>query len=231
MNSSRVQAYLAAIPVGYAGFYLLGTAYYQGYLHIFGLDDSLFPLSDAKSLLSGFIALVSFGIVPITYALGVTVLFFLSILIAIVLSSTNRVRRWQAWLRERFRMRRRRNSTIPTSPSKLNEWAERLAILCMYIFGIFIISVSLIVISVLSTKSGEKQAVREIAEFRNQRGKYVKVYSGQLPKPTKARLIICSNSHCAFWLGGETMILKQKDIQRIEAVNPSFSRSLLNGHP
>jgi len=69
MNELRLQTILTVLPVLSAGLYLMGATYHQGYLDVFGLDDSLFPLATDKALLSGFLALVTFGLVPMLYSI------------------------------------------------------------------------------------------------------------------------------------------------------------------
>lgn len=103
MSESRLQTAITVIPVITAVLYLLGTAYYQGYLAGFGLEDSLFPLATDRSLFSGFVAFVSFGAVPTVYAVSAIFIFCFVILFAAILSSTERVKRLQAWVKGKLR--------------------------------------------------------------------------------------------------------------------------------
>lgn len=75
----------------------------------------------------------------------------------------------------------------------------------------------LLMMALLSDKSGREHAKKEIGEFKSQRGNYVTLYTPLLSTPTKARQIICGNSFCAFWLGDESLIVPFGSIQRIAA--------------
>jgi hypothetical protein len=225
MNESRLQTVLTILPVVSAGLYLLGATYQQGYLDGFGLEDSLFPLAIEKALLSGFIAFISFGLVPMLYALFAILALFFTVLVAAVLSSTSRVKHWQTKVAAKLRSMRSKSEPSPT----MNSIVDRSGSIYGYIAGAFLLIFSLLIVAVLSTKSGREQAQKEIEAFKDKKGNWVMLYTGVLPAPTRAKQIICSTSHCAFWLGGEAIILRHENVEHIVTHNASFQGTSASG--
>src|SRR5690606_4438084 len=78
---------------------------------------------------------------------------------------------------------------------------------------------SLVVASILSGKSGKEHAIKEIISFRDEKGSYAIIYSKLLTTPTRAKQVICSPSHCAFWIGDETLVLRHENVERISMHN------------
>lgn len=217
MTEPRLQTALTVLPVVSAGLYLLGAMYYQGYLDGFGLEDSLFPLAIEKALLSGFVAFISFGLVPMLYSIIAILVLLFTVLVAAVLSSTPRVKYWQAKIVAKLSSRNSKSESSPT----MNHFIDKGASIYGYIVGAFILTFSLLIVALLSMKSGQKQAQNEIDAFKDNKGNLVTLYTGSLPTPTRAKQIICSTSHCAFWLGGEAIILRHENIEKIVTQNSS----------
>lgn len=119
MNESRLQTILTVVPVLSAGLYLMGTSYHQGYLGAFGLDDSQFPLGTDRSLFSGFLAFVTFGLVPMLYAVFAIFTLAFTVLIAAVLSPHPRVKHWQAVITKKKGPKRGQIYFLLTSQSAL----------------------------------------------------------------------------------------------------------------
>ncbi len=222
MTNSRLQTILTVLPVLSAGLYLMGATYHQGYLDAFGVDDSLFPLASDKALLSGFIALITFGLMPMLYTILASLALAFTVIVAAVLSSHPRVKHWQSIVITKLSKWRVKN----TPSDAMNDLADKSATIYGYSVGAFLVVISLLVVAVLSGKSGREQAVKEIRSFNDQAGNYAILYSPLLPAPTRTRQIICSQSHCAFWLGSESLVLRHESIERVVMHNPAVQGTL-----
>lgn len=213
MNKISLQTLLTVLPVLSAGLYLLGATYHQGYLDGFGIDDSLFLLPTDRSFLLGFFSLVSYAFVPMIYTGLAIVLLIIAVVIAAVLSSTDRAKRWQAVLERKFKAH-----PIKVQPSEaVVNLIDKGATLYIYIFGIALLFVILLIIAVLSLNGGREQAAKEIKDFENNKGNYVQLKEKSQLGPVKARQINCGATHCAYWLGKETVILRHDDVDRVTA--------------
>jgi len=211
MNELRLQTILTVLPVLSAGLYLMGATYHQGYLDVFGLDDSLFPLATDKALLSGFLALVTFGLVPMLYSIFAGLALAFTVLVAAVLSSHPRVRHWQSVILAKLPKWRAKSQ-----PSEgMNHLVDKSATIYGYSAGVFLVVFSLLVVAVLSGQSGREQATKEIRSFKEEAGNYAILHSPLLPAPTRAKQIICGQSHCAFWLGVESLVLRHESVERL----------------
>lgn len=222
MNDSRLQTILATVPVATAGFYLLGFAYHQGYLDTYGIGESLFPLTIDRALLLGFIASVNMGLVPMFYAIGAIGALFVTVAVAAVISSAPRVKLLQARLIAKVRSRRHKDEVSPT----MNALVDQSSTIYSYVISVFLILFLLALIPVLAEKSGKVQAQQSVEEFREQKGNWIMLYSPLLPTPTKAMQILCSDTHCAFWLGSKSLVLRHENIERIVTHNPAFEGAL-----
>lgn len=215
MNESRLQIGLATIPLVSAGLYLLGLTYHQGYLNAFGIDDSLFPLAADRSLLFGFFSAIDMGLLPMLYAFAAAaVLFFFTIAVAI-LASIPWARGFLDKTIEKIKSHQRSNNNQQLITKIVDKTAE----LYHYTLGVLIAVIALILISFFSTKSGNQQALKEIKEFNEGKGSFITLYSPLLPEPTKAKQIYCSSSHCAFWTGNQSLVIRHEYIERITTRN------------
>lgn len=222
MNESRLQPILAIIPVVSAGLYLLGFAYHQGYLDAFGIDDSLFPLATDRSLLFGFFAAISMGLVPMLYALGAVAMLFITVVVVAVISSAPRVQQLQARLLEKLRSFRHRGETSPT----MNALVDKSGTLYGYVGGTFLALFLLALVPVFAAKSGKEQAQKEIEAFKAEKANWVMLHTPLLTEPAKAKQIFCSGTHCAFWLGNESLIVRHESIERLVTHNPSVEGTI-----
>lgn len=213
MNKISLPTLLTVVPVLSAGLYLLGATYHQGYLDGFGVDDSLFLLSTDRSLLLGLFSLLSFALVPMIYSGLSVVLLIIAVVIVAVLSSTDRAKKWLAVFESKFRSR-----PIKVQPSEtVVSLVDKGAMLYLYIFGVALVFAILLVIAVLSLNGGREQAAKEIKDFENNKGNYVQLKEKSQLRPVKARQINCGSTHCAYWLGNETVILRHDDVDRVTA--------------
>lgn len=222
VNDSRMQTILTVLPVLSAGLYLMGTTYHQGYLGAFGLDDSQFPLATDRSLLSGLLALVTFGLVPMLYTLFAVFALAFTGMVAAILSSHPRVKHWQSVVIAKLASWRPKNR--PTEG--MNHLVDKGATMYGYAVGVFLVVFSLVVVAALSSKGGHEQAIKQIGLFKDEVGPYVILYSPLLPAPTRAKQIICGQSHCAFWLGSESLVVRHESVERVLIHNPAVQGTL-----
>lgn len=216
MNYSRFQIALSVIPVASAGLYLIGIAYHQGYLNAFGIDDSLFPLAADRAMQFGFIATISTALVPMLYTYIAVAILLASVLVVAIISSSPIMKLIQARLTTMMRSWRSKDKT--SSPA-INTLVDRSSTLYLYTSGACFVIILLLLIPVAAVKSGKEQAQYEIDAFKVNRVNWVTLYSPAFQKPIKAMQISCSGTHCAFWLGSKSLILRQDSIGRIEAHN------------
>ncbi|MGJ7498364.1 hypothetical protein ACSFA8_25325 [Variovorax sp. RT4R15] len=213
MNDSRLKTLLTVLPVLSAGLYLFGATYLQGYLNAFGVDDSMFPASIDRLLFSGFIALVTFGLVPYVYAFLAMLALVAAVLIAAVLSSVPRVQRWQTILTKKVGNLRSDRKPSPV----VNALLDKGETIYVYALGTFAIALLLVLLVVLSSRTGKEQAEREIDSFSQGKGNYVQLLADMTPMAIKAKQVICGATHCAFWTGNETIILRHEQVKQIAA--------------
>ena len=75
--------------------------------------------------------------------------------------------------------------------------------------------------------TAQEEAVRQISSLKDKTGNYVTLYSSPLfPDGKDVRQIICGPSHCAFWLGSETLVLRHESIERMVMHNPTVEKKL-----
>lgn len=218
MTNSRLQNALTILPIISAGLYLLGFSYHQGYLEAFGIEDSLFPLATDKALLFGFFAFVSFSLVPMLYIVAAVLLLFFTVLVVAILSSSPRAKHLYTKLAGKLRSLCSKQKISPT----LSEYVDKSGIAYSYAVGTFLVAISLILVTLLASKSGKEQAERDIASFKQNKGTWIMLHSPLLSSPTKAKQVICSTSHCAFWTGKETLILRHENVTHVATHNPSL---------
>lgn len=218
-NGARLQTFLAVLPVLTAGFYLMGATYHQGYLAAFGIEDSLFPLPFEKSLIAGFLAFLTFGLYPISYLLLATAVLVLAGSVAAVLSSHPKVQHWQSVVLARLAAFRGR-----TAPSDATvRFVDSSSTTYAYIAGGLLTLLLLVAIALLSAQSGKTQGMKEIKAFEEKKDNYVMLKTSVLAVPTLAKQVICSPSHCAFWLGKEGLLLRHEAVESVVMYSEALS--------
>lgn len=226
MTDSRLQTILTVLPVLSAGLYLMGVADHQGYLDAFGVDDLLFPLAFDKALLSGFLFLATVSLVPMFKTISAALVLAGAVMVAAGLASHPRVKHWQSIVLAKLHKWRATNATSEA----MNDFGDKSATIfgyfIVYSIGVLTVVILLILVTVLSFNSGRARAVRAIRSFNDQAGNYAILHSPLLPAPTRSRQIICGQSHCAFWLGSETLVLRHESIERMVMHNPAVEGAL-----
>ncbi|MCG7984648.1 MAG: hypothetical protein JAY90_18095 [Candidatus Thiodiazotropha lotti] len=218
MNKEHLNTAKTVIPVATTGLYLLGFVYHISYLNEYGIGDSLFPIPADKILLTGFISFLDIGIMPTAYITLAFSALFMSSLVAALLSTTKRANLFYKYIKRIFNKLKPRN-TLPSPPKEMESIVSRSSIFFAYAGGVFTIIIFLALLILFSSKSGISQATTEKEEFKNNTSNTIFVYSSLLPDDIKVHQIICSDTHCAFWTGIKSIVLKQDDISKMIAHN------------
>lgn len=220
MKPSRLlQTLFTVLPVLTAGLYLLGLTYHQGYLDVFGINDSVFPLASDRALLNGFFSLLVVSFPGILYMLGAIAAFVVLVVVVAVLSSTARVKavvaRGRIWLE-------RRRPNQPIGSPIANNLVDKGAALYGYTAGLLLaLLLSLVMVS-LAAKSGKEQAEKEIEKFNAGKATRAQLFSSELEVPYTGILVMCGDKYCAFWGSNGTVIISHEGISKIITTKPTL---------
>lgn len=224
-----LQTLLTVLPVLTAGLYLLGLSYNQGYLAVFGIDDSIFPLASDKALFAGFFSLVTFTFPAALYAVGSFVAFIVLIFVAVVLSSTVRVQSVVTHIKDWTARRRPVGLTSPIA-SAASDIIDKSATVYWYASGFVIALLLLLMMVAFSSKVGREQAEKEVTEFQAGKAISAQLFSPQVPAPYLGKLVMCGDKYCAFWSSAGTVVVRHEAIDRIVTHNPSL-KGMAAGKP
>lgn len=220
-DSPLIKILLALIPVLSVTLYMLGLTYYEGYLGSYGVEPTLFLLPSDVTLLYGFFALLQIGFQPFYMIFLIVVSLFFIVFVVVILSSHSSVKELQIKLATYLQK---------IKPSeKTSEVIDKGSTVYLYIFGVFFIVILPYFLAIQSIKYGEEHAERNKIEFKNQTGKWVMLYSTHSNSPVKAQQISCSSTHCAFWLGQETVTLTHDKINKVVAYKNITKDSKVRG--
>lgn len=218
MHSSRLlQTLLTVLPVLTAGTYSLGLAYHQGYLAAFGIDDSIFALAADKALYTGFISLTGMTFATAPYAVFSATALVLLIMVAAVLSSTDRAN--QIGERIKARVQKLRFEKVPSQSA--NELVDKSATLYAYVTGIILAPMLLLLIFLFSDKSGREQAEKEMASFIAGKAVTAQLFSPEVSAPFVGKLVMCGEKYCAFWTNTGSVIVGHDAIKKIVTSLPA----------
>ncbi|MFM2112377.1 MAG: hypothetical protein RLZZ271_1037 [Pseudomonadota bacterium] len=219
MNQSRLSIILSILPVITAGLFLLGLAYHEGYLEMFGLDDSLFPVSKDRILVFGFLSLVSISTPSLFYTITALMILLSAVVISGVIFSGSPL---LARMTKRLSLDKKSEQKNEEVLSEYERFKRLLATTLGYLGMSGILILFFIVIVFLSLNSGRQQALSEIKAFSMSQENYVTLHSALLERPERVKQLVCSSSHCAFWTGSSTVVLRHEQIQKIVASRPSL---------
>lgn len=208
-KESKLQLLLAVLPVLSAALYLVGTAYHESYLIDFGIENSMFPLPLDRVWLYGFTSLMSFGLGPMLSGVLIAVLIFAAVMIAAVLSSIPKVQRIQEVTLERMRAKLYSPTSRPTPA--LIKLVDKWGVLYFYFAGAFLLIMSLIFAIILSSDAGSKAAQNDKVNWAKGTRRSAAV-TVQSEPPVAAFQVTCGSTHCAFWTGRETRLLRHEQI-------------------
>ncbi len=208
-RESPLQLLLTVLPVLSAVLYLVGTVYHESYLRAFGVEESMFPLQIDRVWLYGFMSLLTLGLGPMLTGVSIVALVFAVVMTAAVLSSFPKVQRLQTLALQRIRSK---VVAMPNTPTPaLIRFVEKGGVLYFYVAGFFFIVVGLAVAILLSSDAGEKAAEGDKNSWSE--GTHRTAVVNIEGKPTfTAFQVTCGATHCAFWTGSETRLLRHEQV-------------------
>ena len=201
---------MALVPLLTAALYLLGLSYHEGYLEIYGLNNSQFPIASDKALSTGFLtfSIESFPLRIYSFSIAFLILLRLSFF-----------QDFLSFFQNEFR-EKNLNKIPRTKINFKNGW--NLLFLLMRLFGILFI---LVVIVVNAYESGKAQANFEQTNVTNTNTTisnivYKREDNSKVPFEFigNAISIICNSNLCAYWVKNETRILQIDRIEKISII-------------
>jgi len=215
-----IQLLITVLPVLSASLYLLGLTYNQGYLAGYMVNESQFPLASDQALYTGLFSLITLSFPGVLYALATFLVFVVIVVVAGILSSTSRVRAWTEKIK-RFGQSLRASNAPSTSVTDI---LDKSAVWYGYLTGFIVVILAVLIMCAFSIKHGREQAGKEIEAFSQDKSAHSQVFPPLPAFPGPARLIVCSESHCAFWSGKESFVVRSELIDYIvssHGVEPS----------
>jgi hypothetical protein len=205
-----VQIALALLPLATACIYLFGMAWHMGYVNVFHVDSSEFPLSTEQTLLVGTIALVT-NIAPyITYPLaGFALVLVLLVIAALTSELLKKIYDWHQVkkhiiddsIRQSSTFKRlTKNAIKPQDASEWEKWIDRLFTIFMqysYLIGTGII---IFLLTIYSYSNGKNEADTQIENVKKKEfpSAHCLKYAGNQEEISALR-IICNATQCTFW--------------------------------
>lgn len=217
-----VQIALALLPLLTACIYLFGMSRHMGYLDVFHVDSSEFPLSTEQNLLMGIIALMSNLLPFIFYPLAfVGTLMILGAIIALtfrlIKKCSDHIRAHASgishsegmlrFLRALFKyaMQPGEAKWLARAFDTISTWYLRFCcvlIVCVIIFGL----------SFVSLRDGEASAKKQIEAMRQGKARIAEqlIYAKH-PEGVSALRIACNATQCTFWTEKDGTIYLRHD--------------------
>jgi|GEM_PF-3006683 hypothetical protein len=223
MNENSLKVWLSLIPIATGILYVMGSMFLQGYLSAFNLDSTQFPVPNDRTLLNGYTLLITGGLVAWLLFFAAVFLTLISVVVGRVVMASNP----KFLQRIKERKAKSANQTAALMQGVGGQSAEdtiyRVCIWALVIgFGVMM----LFFVTVLSRQYGVAQAKEDIENFKVGKGNYVSVLADTLKGPTKAIQLLCGTTHCAFWIGDRTVVLKQDQIKSLEAFIPNALKTV-----
>ncbi len=230
-----VQIALALTPLATACIYLFGMAWHTGYVNVFHVDSSEFPLSTEQTLLVGTIALVS-NIAPyISYPLaGFALVLVLLVIAAFTSELLKRLYNWHQLKMLRIDDTIRQSSTFKMlTKNAIKPQDAPIFEACLNIFLTlftrysYIIGTGIIIflLTIYSFSNGKNEAQSQINKMKN------KEYSSanclkyaEHPEEISALRIVCNATQCTFWTEKDGTIYLRHD-QIVSATIPPATGS------
>ncbi len=222
-DSKFINTALAVVPVFSGTLYLMGYMYYLGFLDVYGIESSLFPLPSDITLLYGFYVLIPtvVSLAPVFYAVLAMFILLLMLGLTYLLASNSRVVSLHKRL---FAKKANKNKNNPEIKKKLDDILDKGETIYYYYLGVFLILFFTVLLTQFAIISGKDEAIKSIDKFSNQTGKWVMLYTSLSSSPVKAQQVTCGKTHCAFWLGNEALIIAHDKIEKVVAHRESTKK-------
>jgi hypothetical protein len=192
-----------AISLLTALLYLNGFAHHEGYLEIYGLDSSQFPIASDRALFSGFITFSIKSMVARLVSISILLILFILFLKYLTPYSLNfYLHKYLAPKSSAFEY-----SVIKQHPLLTLIWYGSLFFTTIFAF---------ILIAMLAYSSGTKQATDEQREYKELKSTTAnliyKLNENEKMHFNNAKLITCNTVSCAYWIKKDKLEINEKDI-------------------
>ncbi|MFM5314441.1 hypothetical protein ACET9R_03635 [Aeromonas veronii] len=217
-----VQIALTMLPLLTACIYLFGMTRHMGYLKVFHVDSSEFPLSTEQNLLMGVVALASNVLPLIIYPLAlVGTLMLLGAIIALTFrlikrrldhlraraSDIGNSEGMLRFLRALFKyaIQPHEAKWLEAAYDTISTWYLRfcgLLVVCAIVFGL----------AYCSYRDGEELAKEQIGQMKNGTPEFAEQLSySRYPEGVSALRIACNATQCTFWTEKDGTIYLRHD--------------------
>jgi hypothetical protein len=217
-----VQIALTLLPLITACIYLFGMSRHMGYLGVFNVDSSEFPLSTEQTILMGAIALVSnliplFGYSLVAFAVALILLLITALTFGLLKKLRNHVATHALRIGNNALLHRMLKPLLKYAmqPHESGKWEfffeMALAWYLRYCFLILICS-SIFVLALYSHRDGEKEAKTQIESITQ--GTYAaanQLRYAKHPEGIPAIRIMCNSIQCTFWTKADGTIFLRHD--------------------
>ncbi|MBF0275792.1 MAG: hypothetical protein HQK84_11235 [Nitrospinae bacterium] len=188
--------------------YFTGFVYYDSFLNYWGLDETLFPLSFHKILIHAFFPKFNAS----TYYLLPLLLFTEALFIFLLIKTSSSENRLFKMFSNVFM--RRIDGKIDTQDKV--EHNHKVIAICKYFFYLFLFFIAFHLISYTCNYFGEKSAYLLHESFLKGEQE-VMVIENQNKGRLKGNLVLCSETHCAFYISKKVSVIPLSDVKEIVA--------------
>ncbi|NJD06759.1 MAG: hypothetical protein FIA97_09725 [Methylococcaceae bacterium] len=203
MLNKEIKNLPAFIALATGSLYVYGLGYHIAWLEYWGLEETMFPLSFDRTLFKGFMAGELLGALTLAPLLGLSLLAFLAcwffawVFPKIVIDGKFR------------RLKTPRQS--PTDSSDTPPYVLTTGLVSIYLFVALMLYMAILCLLLLSQRLGTMAATDQKAAFSKSRMTQILLTNSPQQK-ILGFPIICSSSHCAFWINGHSEIFPLSNI-------------------
>ena len=190
-----------------AALYMLGSAYYRGYLGAVGLVESQFPMRTDQIFATGVVPIAKFGAHSILYCLLAALLFALATTLYQTLNSFNGVEANGNTIEKSAQQ-------VKAKTNKVMLFASRLVF--VFFAALFLFVIALVSLS-LSSAVGAKYAESKVI-YLNKQNSFIQLKGSK--DRLKASVFECNTSQCAYVSEGKIIILNRSDVMEVTNEKP-----------
>jgi hypothetical protein len=202
-----------ALPVFTALLYLIGLSHHEGYLEVYGLDSSQFPIPSDKALFAGFITLSLESMALRLVSISIVCIGFILYLKYFTRLSLNS-----------YLFKHLKSNNLNDENSIENQ--HPLLVLISISSTFFILIFIFIIIAITAYGSGKRQANSEHIEYEKKKTTVVNIRYKQNDNETNnyenAKLVTCNTNACAYWIKNESHILQLDRIEKISLMPKEY---------
>lgn len=222
-SKPSLQVILTGLPVVTASLYLLGVCYYQGFLRIFNLEESQFPLSVDRTLFHGFVAFLDLSAVQIGYfALAFEIISVMAVII-IGLSTSERTRSLISFRSANTQSKKEIKGEALDPPKSLLKFANFACQMFLFSAIVLFLILGISVAGTFANKSGQAAAKSLLNKIVNEKLPSIDIFLAGQEQSVKGYSILCSATHCAFVVNQEIITYRHENIEKTVAYNSIVS--------